>query len=545
MCFTSLGVNITHQSVARRKYPCVSQRWGSARVMLINAVDETIAVDLTRSWTNATVSGILSSNPVGMHGSRYPTLYYDSVSNLVRWASGWGYSSDSLSAATNTFVFTPATLSIEWTQDVFLSGEGSKTNLTLPWSPASAFSNKTYFSIRGGNHLAQRWPNMSLKADLITQDLTTGLWNNETMSIPNDSGFRLFSRASYIPNFGQSGIVVVVGGENPSGPDLRYEEGRSMADMSRVVIYDIGTGRWYMQTATGEVPPPRSKFCMVGASTGQTFEMFVYGGAVNQTSDWGAPNHEGYLNVFALSLPGFVWFKSNSSTTVRRAAHTCSLVGNRQMVSIGGYQPSSRQSLGVAQDPWVSGIGIFDLSSFAWTDHYDVEAAPYELPHVIESYYSNHYREPTWEDDSLASMFNFSLTKAPSTPSEAIPSSTAESPSPSSRTSASVGSSTPLGPIVGGTVGGVVLLVIVAVTICLRKKYKGGSSERISRNSQERRSQRVILEKEARMDGDIRYEAGGEAKAHLVVHELDAGCQREPIFVAEIGEPEEASLRRR
>jgi hypothetical protein len=117
------------------------------------------------------------------------------------------------------------------------------------------------------------------------------------------------------------------------------------------------------------------------------------------------PDDEGYLNVYALSLPAFRWFKSNSTTTVRRACNTCNVIGNRQMVSIGGRLPSSLQALGVEQDPWASGLGVFDMSDFEWVDHYNAAAAAYESPQVVQKYYNNSYEIPDFSDPILASVF--------------------------------------------------------------------------------------------------------------------------------------------
>ncbi len=134
-------------------------------------------------------------------------------------------------------------------------------------------------------------------------------------------------------------------------------------------------------------------------------ERFVYGGSTNSTYDLNAADDEGYLNVYALSLPAFRWFKSNSSTTTRRACNTCSVIGKRQMVSIGGRLPSSLEALGAEQDPWVSGLGVFDMTDFAWVDHYDAAAAAYESPDVVKAYYANDYEAPNFSDATLASVF--------------------------------------------------------------------------------------------------------------------------------------------
>jgi hypothetical protein len=89
--------------------------------------------------------------------------------------------------------------------------------------------------------------------------------------------------------------------------------------------------------------------------------------------------------VYLLSLPAFRWFKANATTEVRRASHTCNLIGKRQMISIGGRLPSSRSHIGLESDPWSSGIGIFDMTLLRWQDHYDAGAEIYDTAEVVKS----------------------------------------------------------------------------------------------------------------------------------------------------------------
>ena len=116
---------------------------------------------------------------------------------------------------------------------------------------------------------------------------------------------------------------------------------------------------------------------------------FIYGGSTNLNLDWENPNDEGFLNVYALSLPAFRWFKSNDSTPVRRSGHYCQLVGNSQMLSVGGIQPSDHEAAGVAPDPWVNGLGVFDMIAFVWSSYYNAYGNPYEQPEPVKQYYSS------------------------------------------------------------------------------------------------------------------------------------------------------------
>lgn len=144
------------------------------------------------------------------------------------------------------------------------------------------------------------------------------------------------------------------------------------------------------------------------------FVSFIFGGAVNPAFDWASPDDEGYKDVYLLSLPAFRWFKANATVDVRRASHTCSVIGKRQMISIGGRLPSSRRALGKEPDPWNSGIGIFDMTLLRWQDHYDAAAEKYDSPDPVKQYYTTSYQEPSWSDATLASIFSERRLTSPS-----------------------------------------------------------------------------------------------------------------------------------
>jgi len=95
---------------------------------------------------------------------------------------------------------------------------------------------------------------------------------------------------------------------------------------------------------------------------------FIYSGYENTAS----PNIINDISV--LSLPGFQWY------------HSCIVIGKRQMVIVGclfiyagGYNMNYPPA-----DPWAQGLGILDLPSLSWSDHYDAQASAYESPDVVK-----------------------------------------------------------------------------------------------------------------------------------------------------------------
>ena len=92
-------------------------------------------------------------------------------------------------------------------------------------------------------------------------------------------------------------------------------------------------------------------------------------------------------------MPAFVWFKAGATTQARRANHFCQLIGQGQMLVIGGRDPSQNSSLSAAGywdnvDPWPRGMNIFNMNSLNWTRAYS-PSTTYDRATVVQQYYAN------------------------------------------------------------------------------------------------------------------------------------------------------------
>lgn len=265
---------------------------------------------------------------------------------------------------------------MDWEQGPNASSKGLCADSPGPYAAAHAYSDKAFYSLGGSYDGDDAESPDTVISGLVVHDFAQGTWDNYSTASDSQTSRRTQAHAVLSPNFGLDEFVVVVGGAAPATAISGNYEGRSMVGMSDISIYDIADKSWFVQTATGDIPPIRSEFCAVGSPSddGKTFEMyvstrnslsaphtdhfvsFIFGGAVNTAFDLASPDEEGYKDVYILSLPAFRWFKANAAVDVRRASHTCSVIGKRQMISIGGRLPSSRRSLGREPDPWSSGI---------------------------------------------------------------------------------------------------------------------------------------------------------------------------------------------
>lgn len=134
----------------------------------------------------------------------------------------------------------------------------------------------------------------------------------------------------------------------------------------------------------------------------RTLLSFFYGGrSINRDSISG--------EVYVLSLPGFVFFKTAGSS-VPRADHTCVVVagGGRQMLSIGGTDGSLGFPKSLTNpDPWKLGLAIFDMTELRWSDRYDSQAQPYESPNVVKQWYAQGELDSVvWTSEEVRALFS-------------------------------------------------------------------------------------------------------------------------------------------
>ncbi|KAK2028033.1 hypothetical protein LX32DRAFT_640423 [Colletotrichum zoysiae] len=202
-------------------------------------------------------------------------------------------------------------------------------------------------------------------------------WTNYTDSPYSPSRTRYAAAAHYVPTLGPNGVIMVMGGnEFDAGAG-----GGGYIDLSMETVWflDPVTHEWYSQKTSGRPPARRRWSCTVGArSPNGTYEIFVFGGANDRVA---------FDDVYILSLPGFVWQQADArpQNGTARAFMSCALAGRRQMIVVGG---SDQRESPRGKDPFPQGLGIFDVTDLQWKDEYDAEAAEYDSPAVIKSWYS-------------------------------------------------------------------------------------------------------------------------------------------------------------
>jgi hypothetical protein len=205
-------------------------------------------------------------------------------------------------------------------------------------------------------------------------------------------------------------------------------------------------------------PPPVLRL----PEANRNIQIFLYGGKVYPDVDRTVSNGA----VHVLSLPSFRWHKQATPPNFGRFMHSCNVIGNRQMVVVGGVviEPGVSSDaftvFGGSADPWEQGIGIFDMSELEWKASYNASAATYVTPDVVKIDIAENGPFPaSWSDEVVENWFR--STGA---------SSTEAAMSKSTKSSSSVDDATIAGGVMGAVVG--TASIGVAVWYLLRRRRR-------------------------------------------------------------------------
>ncbi|KAK2759135.1 hypothetical protein FQN54_003234 [Arachnomyces sp. PD_36] len=433
----------------------------------------TLTIPLDKSWTNSTLEIVSTDNPSDFPQLKAPSLWWDSAySNSIYYMAG-------ATSMAETTEIDPLSVWVYLLEDnlwaeLYGPDDDIWNNMTRPTRCGSVYTPKAGFCLGGYSGPwstdVDAFPiNIPIEG-MISFDFESKTWDNISSVGSSQRGWLVEHEMEYIPSYGEEGILISMGG-NDLESQISFYDAENLRSMSNITIYDIKTQKWFSQATSGDVPTGRNQFCTVVAQGGDndSWEIFMYGGT-NGHRDASANDSD---QVYVLSLPAFRWFQSDA-VTQPRFMHTCELVGKRQMLSIGGVHAQ----IGDTVDPFIHGLGIFDLTDWEWKPIYDAEAADY-VPHdTINQWYQDHSRYPRWDSSEVQALIENPSNGGPTltgesgadvTPTDSTPSGAGASPELPDQTD----SSTPIGPIIGGIIGGVVVIgIILTIIVIMRRKKK-------------------------------------------------------------------------
>ncbi|KAJ6257856.1 hypothetical protein Dda_7645 [Drechslerella dactyloides] len=181
---------------------------------------------------------------------------------------------------------------------------------------------------------------------MVEYDMDTSTWRNHT-----ESGASFPERAdgvlTYIP-WGEEGILLALGGGN----NITFSQ------LNIIDVFDIKNNRWTKQATSGETPKIRVNACAVvfSAPDNSSHNVYMYGGQNLQP----AGQQTQYDDLWVLTIPSFTWIQINTkgkSNPPARAGHTCHAYRG-QMLVVGGYTGSE-----LSCD---TGVYVFDATRLEW-----------------------------------------------------------------------------------------------------------------------------------------------------------------------------------
>ncbi|KAF2491506.1 hypothetical protein BU16DRAFT_120146 [Lophium mytilinum] len=269
---------------------------------------------------------------------------------------------------------------------------------------------------------------------------------------------RVGGALQYVPGVGDDGVLVAIGGQVDEKSRVSTPTSGQLLNFTAVDVFDIGSyltdpsknGTWYSQITTGEIPLPRTEFCtaIVSAPDNSSHNIYVYGGHNPLTAVI-------YDDIYVLSLPTFTWTQIFTGKSPRWG-HTCHIVGNRQLLTVGG-QTHTRPEKGC--DWEYRSVAVYDMTNLTWGSIYNAEAAPWEVPGVLSNTLNGKNSEPVggWDEPGLEAI----MTKT------RIWSAGPVTSTPQGRSSRH---HIPKAVIIGATIGGIMGLVLIGFAVMLFRR---------------------------------------------------------------------------
>ncbi|KAF2087703.1 hypothetical protein K490DRAFT_73631 [Saccharata proteae CBS 121410] len=310
----------------------------------------------------------------------------------------------------------------------------------------------------------------------------------------------------FIDGLGDNGVLVALGGMWASGATTTDNSDLVGFETVQVNDFFAGNTTWYNQSTSGDIPPSRLDFCVVTvpAQDNSSYNIYLYGG-INPN------NLTMYDDMYALSLPSFTWAQVYGPGESPRWGHTCHLVGNRQLLTVGGTADSVVYNIETAnqtvntsslQCDWeYKGVAIFDLTTLKWGSAFDADAASYQVPDNIVSVIGGNANGSA----TMTAPVGGFAQAAISTMFESRPSNSAV---PSKHSDA--------GAIAGGVVGGLAGLALI-LGVVLFVLHRAKKAKKAKESTQQLQQEKPEMGYEPRRQ---------EMELNLAPQELDSQAQR-------------------
>ncbi|KAL8793660.1 MAG: hypothetical protein Q9195_003709 [Heterodermia aff. obscurata] len=300
------------------------------------------------------------------------------------------------------------------------------------------------------------WANASFPGFREPDSPTYSLWEYD-VSTQAWSQYDISMRVPYRPSSGahaeapDQSLAFYLNGEinNGSSAEIGLPAGVSTFLTGMVVINTTDHTAKNISTAgvTGRSPRARAQMQYM-SGIGEKGILVLLGGSSKTVGDYdttdllddfsymygGRDAGSRYFDeIWVLSLPSFTWTQVFSGTSPR-FGHTCHLVGNRTLLTVGGVvsikQKSGQPDTDVGPCDWeTKGLGVMDLTDIIWGSLYDAHAPAYGVPGqviaTIGGSPEGHANLTTpvsgFADDGLASLFGVKTLQKAHNPDKGHP----------------------------------------------------------------------------------------------------------------------------
>ena len=234
-----------------------------------------LSIDLSRNWTNATVTIQSTTKLDGVPNLNNPSLWYHESEDLIYSGfAGWNstFGDGPNLPPLSLWTFKPDEIgSGTWNQTI-PAQSSVWAQLTRPGQPLMAVDSTSAW-VLGGTTSEWIWGDAAkdLIPGMVQFDMDSRLFSNFSVQCCHAVGGIYRGALEYVPWFGPAGIHIAMGGLQRA-PD--NEQLRRLVSFETVSVFDPAERKWWNQTTTGSNPSPRVDFCTAGVdSTNGTYEM--------------------------------------------------------------------------------------------------------------------------------------------------------------------------------------------------------------------------------------------------------------------------------
>lgn len=248
--------------------PSCSIQWIILITIPIFPENSTIGIDLSKDWTNASLTPIDTERPSGLYARCGQALWFDDEKNVMYQFGGDNPVQDRFAPPPSDSIqgFTPDGAGRgHWAEIIGLVGE--KPFPSDIHSPSSGmFISDDQDAYYAGGFISERTsPSVP---NGYRQNFGLLRLNFETIELTNStsSGLSFFAGGFLnVPFYGSHGVLLAFGGLGDEGA----------VGFNNISVFDKKEQKWYPQIAEGDIPRSRVRFCAVGVhgTEHKSFEM--------------------------------------------------------------------------------------------------------------------------------------------------------------------------------------------------------------------------------------------------------------------------------